>query len=161
MNKKWTVENPLSDIPETLTPSHTAPRLSQQAMLEFEHMLEMADATANSVFEERKRKRTEPVVIGDQRRVKLGFDDDDDNDADISRALVSTIAATTGAAPPKHLTTTGDAIRWASASILQSRNNAIVATRREKYVHALSPDQTVRAMKLIDDLSSLLDGARR
>lgn len=169
-------DNPVvQDIPELVHAG--APRLQQHELLHFEKIMEAADATSASVFASRKQQRQDeqnsPCAIGPPpaaKRVSLGFGDSDDEEGEegqgeavaadtaIARALVKTIAATTGVVAPDKLTTTHDAIAWASRSILDARAAAIASTRRERYNHFLEPDQALQALKLIERLNGLLEG---
>lgn len=162
-----------SDQPSVSDLVHKEPtsRLSNSELLRFERVIAAADATADAVFESRKRQRQEaadsPCTIGNTKKkpVSLTPGDDDDNedgstsDTTIARALINTIAATTGVSVPDSITTAHQAISWASTSIINARNTAITATRRERYKHALDTEQTVEAMKLIGHLNNLLDGS--
>ena len=141
--------------------------------------MEAADATTDSVFQARKRLReaaeTSPCAIGpapsasDVPRVTLGFGDSSDDeeeegvshDTAIARALVRTIAATTGAAAPDKIKNTQEAITWASRSIIEARSAAITSTRRERYNHTLDTEQTLQAMNLIKNLNCVLEGPAR
>lgn len=138
--------------------------------------MEVADATAETVFEARKRQREaaqhSPCAIGpaptqqSAARVQLGFGDSSDeeeeegvpHDTAIARALVRTISATTGVELPNGLKTTNEAVSWASSAILEARAAAITSARREKYNHILDPEQTIQAMHLIGKLNTLLSG---
>lgn len=145
-----------------------APRVAAEKMLQFEQVLDAADAGVSVAFAARKRRREadSPCAIGNvsTRRVSLSLgesdDDEEASDTTIARALIKAIAASTGVEAPAKLSTARAAVAWASKSIVDARTTAVACTRREKYTHALDPDQTVRAMSLIDSLSSLLAGAR-
>lgn len=168
---EWPEAPTVQSVPE-LTHLSPTPRLPQHELVRFEKMMEVADATTAAAFEVRKRQRKDsqdsPCAIGPVSRVSLGFgDSDEDDDVEeeglacdtaIARALVKTIAATTGVKAPERLKTTHEAITWASKSILDSRTAAIMSTRRERYSHSLDPDQTVHAMDLIERLNRLLAG---
>lgn len=167
-------ENPiLATVPDIVHNSPTS-RLAASELIHFEKVMEAADVTAASVFQVRKRRRIEaensPCAIGrapHPARVTLGFGDSDEEDAEqegvasdtaIARALVKTIAATTGVEAPEKLGTTHDAITWASRAILDARSAAITSTRRERYKHVMDPEQTLQAFSLMQKLDALLSG---
>lgn len=96
--------------------------------------------------------------------LSLGESDDEEEegvapDTAIARALVRTIAATTGVEAPQSLKSTHEAMTWASRAILNARAAAITSTRRERYNHTLGPDQTLQAMELIENLNKLLNAS--
>lgn len=163
----------MPSVPELVHNMSPSSRLPQSEMLHFGKLMQAADATTDSVFLSRKRKReqaeTSPCAIGpeERKRVTLGFGDSGDEDEEeegvahdtaIARALVRTIAATTGVEPPDRLKTTHEAITWASKAILDARTAAITTTRRERYSHALDPEQTLQAMTLVEKLNKILAG---
>ena len=169
----WTQSVEMSTVP-TLMQRSPVPRVAPEKLLQFEEMLDAADAASNSAFAARKRRREEdsPCAIGaidtNPPRVSLSFgesDEEEDEDQEasaesIAHALVKTIAATTGVEAPHRLQTTRQAVAWASKAIVDSRTTAVTSTRRERCMHALDPEQTVQAMELINSLQLLISSTR-
>ena len=167
---RWGQSTRMPEVP-TIVNSGPPPPDNTDKIIQFENVLDAADAGVKSLFASRRRAREEssPCAIGGiTKRVKLGFDDSDDEEDDepasgasIAQVLVKTIAATTGVEAPTRLSTTREAVQWASKAIVDARTAAITATRRERYMHALDPTQTLQAMELIESLTSLISGTPR
>lgn len=168
----WPTHSHVNNVPEIIHLS-PVPRLSPHELLRFDKMMQVADVTATAALDVRKRQRQSshdsPCAIGPpQSGVQLSFGESDDEDDEgvapdkaIARALIKTIAATTGATVPECIKTTHQAIAWTSKAILDSRTAAITSTRRERNNYSLNPDQALQAMQLINNLNELLSAPAR
>lgn len=149
MTSSWKKDPVVTTVSNILHHGST-PRLEHKEMLQFERMLETADLTTAQYFEDRKRRKRDAVTESESG--------EEDDTTSVNNALIKTIVATTGVATPEVLTTSHQAITWASQAILSAREATITATRRERHAHTLTPEQTVHAMSLISQLNSLLAG---
>lgn len=157
-------------------------RMTPKQMFNFEKLLATSDAVASSVFEhrriERKRKRECKFGKSEQEHVYLKLQmnnetdrkdthDDDDDDStrcedykEIAIALVKSISCMTGCSEPGRLENASDAMKWVRDSILQSKHKTVDDVRREQQLYVFDADQTLAAMKLIQQLSELLSNTR-
>ena len=155
-------------LPEVVGKSN---RLSSFDLLKFERVLLAADriSSAHFAMKRLRRKRcrcnesrasesahTIDVPLATETKGDLEQAEHVDGNDDVLRALVKTICVTTNVEDPGEFTNAGDAIRWASTSILESRNKCIVDTRNEKCLHILDSDQTVQAFELVNKLNLIL-----
>ena len=172
-------------IPEIVAPN---PRMTPKQMFNFEKLLATSDAVAASMFEHRRseRKRKRECQFGkaeskhadlklkvdkpsDKQETQQETQQDTQGEGDsthceshkqIATALVKSISCMTGCEEPGRLENASDAMKWVRDAILQSKHKTIDDVRREQQVYVLDADQTLAAMKLMEQLNDLLSNTR-
>lgn len=143
------------------TPPHSEYERSDSP---FTLAVQAANAASTALFTERKRRRLatdEARLRGAHVSLSLGGDEDGD---DPTTALVKAVAKATGATvpalpdafSPSDSRRSRELVTWAGVAIADAQVKAAVNARRERYRHALSPDDSIEAMRLVARLNELL-----